>query len=200
MKQTIRIDTFETNSSSEHSLVVTHLTDDFTDEEIRNSFILLIDKDIETGEEFLDLKSDITDYSILFGFDRGPFQILSTYAEKLRYYVASKYWGSDEEFDEYIKQVIEKYNLPKKYILAEDSYPTEERKYYYGYVDHQSSDVMQDGMEKMGLSFNSFKDVDKFCKSKKYVVIVDGDEYCIFDSYNKLGLINGNEVNIYAEE
>ena len=50
---------------------------------------------------------------------------------------------------------------------------------------------------KLNYSFDNFDDIDKFLCNKKYGIIIDGDEYCITDSYKQSGLIKGKIYTNY---
>ena len=55
---------------------------------------------------------------------------------------------------------------------------------YYGYVDHQSNGLLQAFLKEEDITL-----VD-FLSNRKYVVIIDGDEFCDWDSLKYSGLIN----------
>lgn len=66
--------------------------------------------------------------------------------------------------------------------VHESDYSKEEP--YYGYVDHQSMGLLKAFLEKENVNL-----VD-FLGNSKYVVIIDGDEFCDWDLFKYSGLIN----------
>ena len=175
MKIQIRSNVFETNSSSMHSIAVSKVNGKYTDEEVYESF-KYYDKHYGRKEDlhiqFLnDYMKDKEDTC----FGRYPFAVLSTYCDKLRYYIASKaYVWDDEEYKTFLDSIKKKYPRIKSFTFtkrtnSEKKY--ESNDYNYGNVDHQSSTMLSDFLVKNNLS------VDDFLTNKKYIVIVDGDEY-----------------------
>lgn len=59
---------------------------------------------------------------------------------------------------------------------------------YFGYVDHQSSGLLEGFLKKNNITLK------EFLFNKKYIVIVDGDEYCMFDKAKESGLINLDNI------
>ena len=57
---------------------------------------------------------------------------------------------------------------------------------YFGYAEDY-------GMLKSFLKERNIT-LEEFITNKKYVIIVDGDEYCVWDGMKKSGLINMNEI------
>lgn len=55
---------------------------------------------------------------------------------------------------------------------------------YYGYVDHQSSGLLEEFLKSENITL-----VD-FLGNRKYVVIISGDEYCDWQAFKYSGLIN----------
>ena len=53
---------------------------------------------------------------------------------------------------------------------------------YYGYVDHQSIGTLQNFLKKHNLS------LEQFLKDPRYVVIIDGDEYCAWQKMFESGI------------
>lgn len=177
MRRQIRRNVFETNSSSMHSLVI--LKDD-----------RLLMKDELTDEMYLheDGVWDIwMDDDLYFG--RSPFQCLSTFESKVRYAIASLCsWRSNEEkkatFEKIKEIVIEAIPECKDVKLPRDNY-CEKEKVVYGGVDE---DILSGFLEKNNIKLKDF------LLNKKYVVIVDGDEYCIYDELKKSGIINKDNI------
>ena len=172
----IRNGVFETNSSSMHSLVIKKNSEYYTYEEMMDD--LWLHKGVW----------DIWDsHRITFG--RCPFECLNTFESKVRYAIASLCgWRSnaDEKFKEIEQLVTEiipeclEIKLPKVWYYAED-----DKRLSYGSVDE---DILTPFLEKTGITLK------EFLTNKKYVVIVDGDEYCIWDSLKDSGLVNMDEI------
>lgn len=58
----------------------------------------------------------------------------------------------------------------------------------YGYIDHQSSGLLQGFLRKNDIS------IEDFLTCKKYYVIIDGDEYCEWDKLKLSGLLNKERI------
>ena len=175
MKQLIRNNTFETNSSSMHSIVIANNTEYFTDEEIINSFY----DEYNATTKIIDFTKTNIDYceNDLSVFGRAPFRILTSFCDKLKYAIAS-YGTTDTQVNELLNTVKNNVaclsDVTFKFLEKATTNPV--LKYYYGVVDHQSVDVLKDFCSQ-GIS------IIEFLTNKKYVVFIDGDEY---DVTNKL--------------
>lgn len=98
----------------------------------------------------------------------------------------------DEKNCEYIADSIVHYNYDTKryyYIKNGNEWtvqPTDMEKEvpFYGSIDHQSSGLLQRFLLREGIT------IKEFLENKKYVVIIDGDEYCDWDSFKYSGLID----------
>lgn len=175
MKRQIKRNVFETNSSSMHSLVVKKRNEYYDESEIRENLWLH-----DNGEW------DIwNDDSLSFG--RSPFECLRTFESKVRYSIASlcSYKDNAEEIFEDISKIVyemipecTQIKLPKP-----DYYNSDE--IYYGYIDE---DILTGFLKDEGI------DLKEFLTNKKYVVIVDGDEYCIWSDVKKCGLVNKEAI------
>lgn len=172
----IRSSVFETNSSSMHSLVVKKNSEYYTYEEINDCMWL------HNGVWEIWNDDNIT-------FGRSPFECLNTFEAKVRYAIASLcgwYRNAEEKFNEIEQLVTEivpeciEIKLPTAWYYGEDN-----ERVSYGGVDE---DVLTPFLEKTGITLK------EFLTNKKYVVIVDGDEYCIWDSMKKSGLVNVDEI------
>lgn len=165
----IRRNTFETNSSSSHSIVLLGSAPD-NDKYFQT---IRLDKD---GFYDIWFEDDLE-------FGRTPFNVLCTFATKLNYAIAS--FGEDR-FDELNE-------LACKYLRGEDgSYCTgiklpkprwRDGEVSYGFVDHQSSGLLDMYLVVQGIS------LETFLTNPKYIVIIDGDEYCVFDNLKNSGLV-----------
>ena len=168
MKRQIRSGVFETNSSSMHSLVIKKSSEYYTYEEMCDG--LWLRKGVWT----------IYDEDRLT-FGRHPFMCLNTFESKVRYAIASLCgWrsGRAEKFKEIENLVTEivpdcwEIKLPTNWHNDE---------LCYGCVDE---DILTPFLENENISLK------EFLTNKKYVVIVDGDEYCVWEDLKISGLVN----------
>lgn len=176
MKQSIRYNTFETNSSSMHSLVV-----------VKDP------KPYSSDEQFSNYCED-KEFN-LFWYDEGvygrfPFQVLRTPLDKLRYYVAF-YIGANKQ-TELIPKVIdfihEQTGIAKKKIniKAYNEYESKYEGYGYASINDTGEDVFT-YIEKNNIS------MEEFVLNPKYIVIVDGDEYQEFKKLFRSNILNAND-------
>lgn len=182
MKRQIRRNVFETNSSSMHSLVVKKNSEYYSEEELRRHVWL-----DENG-----VWNIWDDEAIIFG--RYPFNCLETFEAKVRYAIASL-CGYREDAEETFKEiesifvdVIDECNgikLPKNGWAWDDEDGDEENNISYGGVDE---DILTPFLKETSVSLR------EFLINKRYVVIVDGDEYCIWYSLKNSGLVNMDEI------
>ena len=168
----VRHSAFETNSSSMHSLVIKKSSEYYTDEELHTDLWLHDGIWKIYNEDRLE-------------FGRYPFECLSTFESKVRYAIASicGYRADNaEKFAEIVSLVTEiipdcwEIKLPIQWGSDEPS---------YGYVDE---DILTPFLNSEHISLK------EFLTNKRYVVIVDGDEYCVWDDLKKSGLINFDEI------
>ena len=182
MKRQIRNGVFETNSSSMHSLVIRKSNEYYTNEELHENLWLS------------DGKWEIwKDDRLTFG--RYPFNCLCTFESKVRYAIASLCGyrrDAAEKFEEIKNLVLEiipdcrSIELPTVYLYGEDEDGEDDEEVVcYGYVDE---DILSSFLENENISLK------EFLTNKKYVVIVDGDEYCIWKSLKESGLVDANEI------
>ena len=206
MKRQIRRSCFETNSSSMHSLVIKK-EDEYVDPKKESENIYIHDGAL----------------SMIWNlyFDRVPFEILTSFYDKLRYAIASL-CTSDEQFETeflpiireilpevktvrfgeeqktyyydedgnevkpewygdglfYVKNGEKKKPIPKARVVGKD----------YGGVDHQSVGLLQGFLKGEGISLK------EFLTNRKYVVIIDGDEYGAWGDVKRSGLINLDKI------
>lgn len=168
MKKIVRCGTFETNSSSSHSLVVTKSSDVFTPEEIRENFWVDKDRLIWMGSYRLD-------------FGRNPNAPLVSFADKLRYLIATYCNSNPEKIDELLS-IVQKYVPEVKGFKFDLTYNG--NRCYYGSIDHQSMGIVRSYIEKHNLS------LEEFLINKKYIIILDGDEYDMWGTMKESGLVN----------
>lgn len=185
MKQ-IRRNVFETNSSSSHSLVITTDNEHYTREEINKNFYMT-DGIVRLWESSLE-------------FYRSPFDMLVTFKDKLRYAIASsngnlvdqcrelcyKYVDGFVDFEFDTKDYVWDSEV-KDYVETDDPIPN-----YGGTDDYQ----IEGWLKYYNVS------LEEFLTNKRYIVVVDGDEYAIYDRIKKSGLFDTSKIihDSYAEE
>lgn len=171
----IRNGVFETNSSSMHSLVIKKSGGHYTEEELH--------EDLWIGNN--GVWEIWNDRRITFG--RSPFECLSTFESKVRYAIASLCgWSHNaaEKFEE-IEQIVTEMIPECWQIKLPKAWYSDEDRVSYGSVDEN---ILSPFLKNENISLK------EFLTNKKYVVIVDGDEYCIWDSLKNSGLVNANEI------
>ena len=165
MKLTIRKGMFETNSSSMHSIIITKNDSNCYEEGLKCYYggrLFFSDEDLE--------------------FSRSPFQFLNTWRGKVGYAIASycqEYKKDDEEAKEFISKLE---SIIKKHVEDFDhiELPDPEDTWYpFGYVDHQSEGLLQKFLSEENVT------LEDFIFTPKYIVVIDGDEYCIFNDMKK---------------
>ena len=162
MKLTIRKGMFETNSSSMHSIIITKNDSNCYEEGLKWGILRFLEDDIE--------------------FSRSPFQFLNTWRGKVGYAIASycqDYEASSEEAKEFISKleaIIKKHVEDLDHIELPDP---EDTWYPFGYVDHQSEGLLQKFLSEENVTLEDFIFIPK------YIVVIDGDEYCIFNDMKR---------------
>lgn len=185
MKQ-IRRNVFETNSSSSHSLVITTDNEHYTREEINKDFYMT-DGIVRLWESSLE-------------FYRSPFDMLVTFKDKLRYAIASsngnlvdecreickKYVGGFVDFEFDTKDYVWDSEV-KDYVEAKSPIPN-----YGGTDDYQ----IEGWLKKYNVS------LEEFLTNKRYIVVVDGDEYNCWLHIKDSGLVDTSKIihDSYTEE
>jgi len=164
----IRHNVFETNSSSSHSLVVFKEPNAAVDDQLWR----LNDEGVLEIFDAGDLE-----------FGRSPFELLIDWYRRLCYAIAS----CPDKIEE-IEAACYR-NLPG---LTAIKYPKERwigmGGPYYGYVDHQSAGLLEHFLKQHHISF------DDFIFNNKYMVVIDGDEYCIFNTLRQTPAWNEDSV------
>ena len=185
MKQ-IRRNVFETNSSSSHSLVITTDNEHYTREEINKNFYMT-DGIVRLWESSLE-------------FYRSPFDMLVTFKDKLRYAIASSNGNLVDECREICKKYVDGFTDfefdTKDYVWdseVKDYVETDEPIPNYGGTD----DYQIEGWLK---SYNV--SLEEFLTNKRYIVVVDGDEYNCWLHIKDSGLVDTSKIihDSYAEE
>jgi len=169
----IRQGVFETNSSSSHSIVIKKGGGETPDM-------------IDPGWHVHD-NGTLYIYETNLGFGRSPFDVLCDWYHKLCYAIAS--YGADgfEEIEELVYAHVagvKKIELPTTFAWDDD----DKKAPFYGYVDHQSMDLLTSFLR------NNDVTLEDFIFNDKYVVIIDGDEYCVFERLDRCGLLDESKI------
>lgn len=158
----IRDNTFETNSSSSHSLIITDFDGKYTPEEMMRGIYLWDDKKTRMYESHLE-------------FYRSPFQLLATFESKSRYAIAS----SDGRLVEKVEEIWHKY-IPNfngfAFDMREDYWNDEIKDWVeadppvpnYGGTDDYE---IEGWLKRYNVS------LEDFLTMRRYMVVCDGDEY-----------------------
>lgn len=185
MKQ-IRRNVFETNSSSSHSLVITTDNEHYTREEINKNFYMT-DGIVRLWESSLE-------------FYRSPFDMLVTFKDKLRYAIASSNGNLVNECREICKKYVDGFidfefdtkdyvwdSNVNDYVEADEPIPN-----YGGTDDYQ----IEGWLKKYNVS------LEEFLTNKRYIVVVDGDEYNCWLHIKDSGLVDTSKIihDSYTEE
>lgn len=199
MKRQIRRNVFETNSSSMHSLVILKRDEYYTDEEVKKCFYV--------GKNgFYKINYSFDDEGMHFG--RHPFRILTTFNDKVRYTLASMCRFKNDEVYKEVCDIIRSYipefkdfeckfevdTYSKEYYTEDQIISMFGEKNYIGvdeywvvwgyYLGSVDEDILTGFLEKKNIT------IKEFITNKKYVVVVDGDEYYIFDKCKSSGIID----------
>ena len=175
-----RIGVFETNSSAMHSIVVTAKDEHYSQEEKERRFHIF------DGTLRFYRCSDLE-------FGRSPFRVLATFYDKLRYTIPSffsKYNGmsyeeennplyNDPRWNELMTilnnhfKEFEAIELPENDWLKNKE--TDEYQMYFGDIETDLA-LLERFLKEENIS------LEEFLTNRKYIIIVDGDEYCIFET------------------
>ena len=175
----IRRNVFETNSSSSHSISI---RSDALMKELGEDIYFTHDEMLDS----LNLTKDgkFISYEKDWYFGRAPFRPIDTFALRFMYAYAS-FAYDDESRAELISLLKEL--VPECTSIAEPEWSGTDEPF------------LQSFMEKYNITLR------EFLTNKKYIVIQDGDEYCIWEDLIASGLIdinsldNKDEVKSYAE-
>ena len=175
----IRDNTFETNSSSSHSLIITDIEGRYTPEEMMKGVYIG-----DNGKVFM--------HGTNLEFYRSPFDLLATFKSKSRYAIAS----SGGKFAEQIAEIWKKF-IPNfkcfKFDETYDYWSDEEEKWIesetpapcYGGTDDYE---IEGWLKKYNVS------LEDFLTMRQYMVVVDGDESRIWYHILDAGLFDTSHI------
>lgn len=164
----IRRGIFETNSSSSHVIVLTNESCETNYDTYATCGHLRNIK--KTGENVLFIEGHY--------FDRN-FEVFTSWIDRLSYSLASF-----KHNDIMIEQILDIVKKRRPDIDRFKFAKTYEGETDYGTVDHQSSSLLRDMINDAGVKLEDFIFNDHF------ILFCDGDEYQVFDTLGKTGLIN----------
>lgn len=181
MKLKIREGVFETNSSSQHTLCLTNNTEEFTPQEMKSGMWLNVDGILRFyGDELY--------------FGREPFCILASFYDKLRYTIAAlvgnySYSDQDDKALNYLNvlRTICEENVPRftDFEFSPKAY-SRGKQLDYGYA--QDYGGLENFLKKRNIS------IEDFLVKKRYIVIVDGDEYNAWDKLKDSGIVDKSVI------
>lgn len=174
----IRSKVFETNSSSSHSLVITTQDSYYTQEEMLEGVYIN-----DTG--ILNM------WASSLEFYRSPFDVLCTFFDKARYAIAASHGELANEVE----------TIFSKYIPGFISFHFDQRSTY---VEDDFGEWVEDGWvnDYGGTDDYSIKawlkeydvTLEEFLTNRRYIVIVDGDEYCVWDHVKNSGIFRTDMI------
>ena len=175
----IRDNTFETNSSSSHSLIITDFDGKYTPEEMMKGIYLWEDKETRMYESNLE-------------FYRAPFSLLATFESKSRYAIASSQGHLADEVEKIWHKYIPNFN-GFKFDMETEEYDYDKKEWVdldepkpiYGGTD----DSQIEGWLK---SYNV--SLEDFLTMRRYMVVCDGDEYCEWYHILDSGLVDKSHI------
>ena len=171
----VRRGVFETNSSSSHSIVMMKRD---------NPSKTINDSNMVDSDWFVNDKG-IMDfwYEQDLEFGRSPFELLTDWYGRLRYCIAA--FGDDKtKLDELRDICIRRISgfVDFKFKEAWDC------KTYTGYIDHQSMGILERALLEFKVS------LEDFIFNDRYIIVIDGDEYNVFDTFVETDMFNDKAV------
>ena len=175
----IRDNTFETNSSSSHSLIITDFDGKYTPEEMMKGIYLWEDKETRMYESNLE-------------FYRSPFSLLATFESKSRYAIAS----SDGRLADEVEKIWHKY-IPNfngfKFDMETEEYDYDKKEW----VDLDEPKPIYGGTDDYEIegwlkSYNV--SLEDFLTMRRYMVVCDGDEYREWYHILDSGLVDKSHI------
>ena len=175
----IRDNTFETNSSSSHSLIITDFDGKYTPEEMMKGIYLWEDKETRMYESNLE-------------FYRSPFSLLATFESKSRYAIASSQGHLADEVEKIWHKYIPNFN-GFKFDMETEEYDYDKKEWvdldepkpiYGGTDDYQIESWLK--------SYNV--SLEDFLTMRRYMVVCDGDEYREWYHILDSGLVDKSHI------
>lgn len=218
MKRQIRRGVFESNSSSQHSLVVMKNDDHYTVQEILKG--LYIQKDGVWDVCELD-------------FGRAPFRALGTFKMKWLYACASLVEEYNDDAYKELEALAFKYvpglkriELPMTTTCIINKDLEENKDYEYGKTEEELNKYLEQKEKNWGIETIEYWEdrhgnfcfsipytgqtdepflqrfleheklsLEEYLTNRKYVIIQDGDEYCYWQDMKNAGLVNSDAVD-----
>lgn len=186
----IRGNTFETNSSSSHSLVILNKDNEeyWTSEEVYNHLQYHLEECEDKPGKYI-YKPRI--YEGEGTFNRWPFKVLTRFEDKLFYLWAHSPIRvyppkGNREWTRYQREYYKVTNYIKKYL------PWLERvewdKWYCDEKPCSEARGFTGALSKAGLTWY------EYLFNKNIIVICDGDEYQVWKGMKNLGIVNENNI------
>lgn len=218
MKRQIRRGCFESNSSSQHSLVVMKNDDHYTVQEILKG--LYIQKDGVWDVCELD-------------FGRAPFRALGTFKMKWLYACASLVEEYNDDAYKELEALAFKYvpglkriELPMTTTCIINKDLEENKDYEYGKTEEELNKYLEQKEKNWGIETIEYWEdrhgnfcfsipytgqtdepflqrfleheklsLEEYLTNRKYVIIQDGDEYCYWQDMKNAGLVNSDAID-----
>lgn len=166
----VRRSVFETNSSSSHSIVV-----------------MKEDRPVDEKAFHRRIWHGVAHYLDDDLWFERTFKVLSTWRERLGFAIASYRWDK-AKIDTLIEQI--RVRFPEfEGVDVHDCRDADDTDGYPGWIDHQSSGLLQDTLFELDVPL-----ID-FVLNDRYIVIIDGDEYNYFDALLEAKVIDMNAVS-----
>ena len=218
MKRQIRRGVFESNSSSQHSLVVMKNDDYYTAQEILKG--LYIQKDGVWDVCGLD-------------FGREPFRALGTFKMKWLYACASLVEEYNDDAYKELEALAFKYvpglkriELPMTTTCIINKDLEENKDYEYGKTEEELNKYLEQKEKNWGIETIEYWEdrhgnfcfsipytgqtdepflqrfleheklsLEEYLTNRKYIIIQDGDEYCYWQDMKNAGLVNSDAID-----
>lgn len=218
MKRQIRRGVFESNSSSQHSLVVMKNDDHYTVQEILKG--LYIQKDGVWDVCELD-------------FGRAPFRALGTFKMKWLYACASLVEEYNDDAYKELEALAFKYvpglkriELPMTTTCIINKDLEENKDYEYGKTEEELNKYLEQKEKNWGIETIEYWEdrhgnfcfsipytgqtdepflqrfleheklsLEEYLTNRKYIIIQDGDEYCYWQDMKNAGLVNSDAID-----
>ena len=218
MKRQIRRGCFESNSSSQHSLVVMKNDDHYTAQEILKGLYIQ--------------KNGVWDVCGL-DFGRAPFRALGTFKMKWLYACASLVEEYNDDTYKELEALAFKYvpglkriELPMTTTCIINKDLEENKDYEYGKTEEELNEYLEQKEKNWGIETIEYWEdrhgnfcfsipytgqtdepflqrflehenisLEEYLTNKKYVIIQDGDEYCYWQDMKNAGLVNSDAID-----